>query len=338
MSRHREAIISLHEAGKRQCDIVKALGVSRQLVSMAIKRYNELGHTGDRPGRGRNRTINTSRVRHIIKQRLTRNPQAKVRKISRDIGISRSTVRRIVKNNLNLRAYKLRKAQLLEDKDKKIRLERCRLLKQRAVTENWKNVLFTDEKIFSIEQAHNPQNDRIYSCSRPGPSAVIPHRQKAKSVMVWGGICSTGKTPLVFVEKGVKMNQDMYRRDILESVVLPWSQQHFENQSWIFQQDSAPAHRALNVQKWCQDNFPGFISSKEWPPYSPDLNPLDYSVWSILEARACATRHSSIESLKKKLLEECEKISTEEVQRIVENLEKRLVLCIKAKGGYFEDN
>ena len=26
----------------------------------------------------------------------------------------------------------------------------------------------------------------------------------------------------------------------------------------------------------------------KWPPNSPDLNPLDYSVWSILEEKACA--------------------------------------------------
>ena len=45
--------------------------------------------------------------------------------------------------------------------------------------------------------------------------------------MVWGGICASGKTPLVFVEKEVKINQEVYRRDILEAVVLPWAQQHW---------------------------------------------------------------------------------------------------------------
>ncbi|XP_054718970.1 vacuolar protein sorting-associated protein 53 homolog [Uloborus diversus] len=39
------------------------------------------------------------------------------------------------------------------------------------------------------------------------------------------------------------------------------------------------------TQDWCRTHFPDFISSAEWPPYSPDLNPMDYSVWSILEAK-----------------------------------------------------
>lgn len=337
MSEQRGAIISLHESGKRQCDIVNILGVSRQLVSSAIKRYVELGSIGDRPGRGRKRTVRTARNRHIIKQRLVRNPHTKVRKMSRDLGISRSTVQRIVKCDLQLIPYKLRKAQLLTEKDKKVRLERCRLLKQRSAASNWKNILFSDEKLFSIEQAHNHQNDRIWSSTRPGAAAVIPRRQNAKTVMVWGAICATGKTPLVFVENGIKINQENYRRDILESVVLPWSQQHFGNQPWIFQQDSAPAHRALSVQQWCKSNFPDFISSKEWPPYSPDLNPMDYSLWSILEARTCSTPHRTVDDLKATLTREWDKISVEEVRKIVENFTKRLTLCIRAKGGYFED-
>lgn len=156
--------------------------------------------------------------------------------------------------------------------------------------------------------------------------------------MVWGGICSSGKTPLIFVEKGVKMNQEIYRRDILEAVVLPWSRQHFGNRQWTFQQDSAPAHRASSVQQWCKDNFPSFISSQEWPPYSPDLNPMDYSVWSILESRACASRHISVDSLKAALLREWDKISIDELRKIVENFTKRLSLCIKSKGAHFEDN
>ena len=33
------------------------------------------------------------------------------------------------------------------------------------------------------------------------------------------------------------------------------------------------------TQKWCQENFPSFIDKDYWPPNSPDLNPLDYSIW-----------------------------------------------------------
>ncbi|GFV89727.1 hypothetical protein TNCV_827191 [Trichonephila clavipes] len=42
---------------------------------------------------------------------------------------------------------------------------------------------------------------------------------------------------LVFVEEAVKINQKVYRRDIIEAVVLLWDQKHFGNSSWMLQQD-----------------------------------------------------------------------------------------------------
>ena len=42
----------------------------------------------------------------------------------------------------------------------------------------------------------------------------------------------------------------------------------------------------------------------EWPPNSIDLNPLDYSVWRILEEKACAKPHPNVESLKQASFEE----------------------------------
>ena len=64
-----------------------------------------------------------------------------------------------------------------------------------------------------------------------------------------GGICASGKTPLVFVEQRVKIDKDVYRCDIFEAVVLPWTQQHFGDAEWTFQQDSAMAHRAKTTQE-----------------------------------------------------------------------------------------
>ncbi|GFT15403.1 uncharacterized protein TNCV_3264291 [Trichonephila clavipes] len=62
--------------------------------------------------------------------------------------------------------------------------------------------------------------------------------------MIWGGIWTSGNTPLGFVEEGVKINQKVYQRDLLEAVALPWAQKHLGNANWTFQQDSALAHKA----------------------------------------------------------------------------------------------
>jgi len=225
----RSAIIALFQAGKRQCEIVRDLGVPRQTVSKAIKRFRELGHIGDRSGRGRKRSVRTPRNRQVIKKRVNRNSRVSMRKIARETGISDRSVRRMAKEDLRLKPYKLQRAQLLTDKDKNVRLTRSRALLRRAAGDKWERILFTNEKLFTIEQAHNRQNDRFWSTEAPGSSAIVTHRQFPQSVMVWAGVCSTGKTPLVFVKKGVKVNSKNYREDILEPVVLPWAQNHFGN-------------------------------------------------------------------------------------------------------------
>ena len=153
-------------------------------------------------------------------------------------------------------------------------------------------IVFPVEKLFTVEHYVNKQNDRILAMDKeslPPHSFRVSRTQKPTYVMVWAGVTSDGRTPLVFIPQGVKINQMVYRETIIESILKPWAQKHFKGRCWTFEQDSAPAHKARPTQDWCKKNCPDFISSAEWPPSSPDLNPLDYSSWSILEAKACST-------------------------------------------------
>jgi len=43
---------------------------------------------------------------------------------------------------------------------------------------------------------------------------------------------------------------------------------------------------------------PKFILLLLWPPNSPDLNPVDYSVWSILQEKVYKTRITDLNDLK----------------------------------------
>ena len=59
---------------------------------------------------------------------------------------------------------------------------------------------------------------------------------------------------------------------------------------------------------------------------------------AILESGACAKPHKSLESLKQSLRREWDKITVMELRRIAENFIRRLELCIRNKGGHFEDD
>ena len=126
-------------------------------------------------------------------------------------------------------------------------MERARHLKGRLAAGDYLNVLFTDEKIFTIQEVFNPQNDRFYSTSIatiPMGHCNVLQQQMPAGIMVWVGITSEYHTPLVFVERGVKLNAERYRQTILEAVVKPWALSTYGARRWTFQQDSAPAHRA----------------------------------------------------------------------------------------------
>ena len=46
----------------------------------------------------------------------------------------------------------------------------------------------------------------------------------------------------------------------------------------LFQQDGALAHRSRHTVAYLRSNVPEFIEPENWPPNSPDLDPVDYAV------------------------------------------------------------
>lgn len=165
---------------------------------------------------------------------------------------------------------------------------------------------------------------------------VVSRNTQPASVMVWAGVSATGRTPLVFVEKGVKINAESYLEDILKKHLIPWAHSHYGEAECTFQQDSAPAHKAKRTQDWCRLHLPNFIAAEEWPANSPDLNVMDYRAWAILEEKACSTRHSSVESLKSSLKKAWDEIPQEVLQRAVDSYSGYLKAVVKAKGGHIE--
>jgi len=86
--------------------------------------------------------------------------------------------------------------------------------------------------------------------------------------MVSVGVSKLGCTHLIFVNPGVKINGCYYREVLLSQQLLPDIRQVSGDDFFVFQQDSALAHRARKTIKLLQWETPAFISPDLWPPNS----------------------------------------------------------------------
>jgi len=101
---------------------------------------------------------------------------------------------------------------------------------------------------------------------------------------------------------------------------------------YMFQQDSAPAHRARETIELLTMETPEFIRPAFWIANSPNLNPVDYKVWSVMQEKVYKKRIKDIDEL-------CARIITawdEMDKRIIDAAIRQWRTRLKAKGGHFE--
>ncbi|CAF4604159.1 unnamed protein product [Rotaria socialis] len=243
---------------------VKQLGITRNGVYRTISRLRDTGSIQDRPRTGRPRTCRTKERIKRIREKIRRNPERSARKLAMEEDIDNRSMRRILQIDLGLIPYKKRNLHGLSAKQTVARLKRCKALLVRHGSDDIRKIVFSDEKLFVVEQKYNRQNNRIYALSIediPENIRTVQRFQHSGSTMVWGAVSYNGKIPLKFIEQGVKINAKHYQNEILRSTLMPNISTLYSDNQWIFQQDSAPAHKAKSTQQWLVDNCPDFISS-----------------------------------------------------------------------------
>ena len=106
--------------------------------------------------------------------------------------------------------------------------------------------------------------------------------------------------------------------------------------TYVFQQDSAPAHRARDIVQLLQQQTPEFIAPDLWPPNSPDLNPVDYCVWGLMQERVYRTAVRDTADLKRRLTDTWSYIPQTIIDETIYEWELRLRACVKANERHFE--
>ena len=74
-----------------------------------------------------------------------------------------------------------------------------------------------------------------------------------------------------------------------------------------------------------------------WPPNSPDLNPVDYSLWSVMQQRVYHyhSRIKDADELCERLISVWCELDQSVVNHTIDEW-RRLSACVDVEGGHFE--
>ena len=144
------------------------------------------------------------------------------------------------------------------------------------------------------------------------------------------------KNRIFFIDpQKTKVNQKT-SVDFLKTSLLPECRRLYPDNDFVFLQDSAPSHRAKATPNFLRDNTPDFITSQEWTLHSPDLNPLDYSVWDILQELVYEGRHepfANLKDLQNVIRDKWHDIDDQTVKKSYIAVEQAFSSCGKAEWG-----
>ena len=148
--------------------------------------------------------------------------------------------------------------------------------------DDWfQRVIWSDEKWFVLKQSPNKQISRYWAPSNPH-TVIECKKAHGEKVMAWVGIVDGRILPVVWFQGSV--NSKVYLEQVLKNTVWQSVKNLATRIQYWFQQDGASCHVTAECLDFLHAKFGERIISRStihhWPPYSPDLSPLDFSVWS----------------------------------------------------------
>lgn len=315
----RGQILAYYEQGLNFTKIGEKLGRHRTAIAKFLKNPTAYG-TKNRSGRPRK--WNERSRRRVLRACSSGELSSSQIKTSLNIPLSRRTVQRIIASCPHMRYLKRKMQPRLGPQHIHGRLSWAQQVS--SWTDQWKKVVFSDEKKFNLD---GPDGWQYYWHDlRKEPQYFSRRVQGGGSVMVWAAFGDRGKTPITFLEG--RQTATLYQ-NTLNSHLLPYGHR-IGGRQWVFQQDNAPIHSAGTTREWFLQHG---VRVLEWPSRSPDLNPIE-NLWGSLVRRVYAggRQFDSINDLKEAITIAWEQIEISELRRLVDSMHPRVVQVLIRNG------
>ena len=164
---------------------------------------------------------------------------------------------------------------------------------------------------------------------------VVENIRKRIGWMFWGSFFGREKGPCLFWEKEW---DSITAASYSERIVPLMHGMVSTRQDLQVMQDNAPSHKAAQTLRELSERQ---ITLIEWPPYSPDLNPIE-NVWNMMKnyiqfkyPDLGEGRQRSQDELRDIVKESWDRaVDENDLERLIESMPRRIRSVYEAGGGY----
>ena len=286
------------------------------------------------PSLGRPMEIDYSKINPIIEQMLAIDPRLSVKMIALEHNISIGTAFKIIRNDLRLKKLTTKWVPHTLTEENKAKRKQCcdaalALYKKRP-TEFLQCILTMDETWVYTYDPETALEAKEWVKSKDDVSQRPVVNIKAEKFMVWWD--SFGIAMIKFLEKGQTVDGKNYREQLAAvNNVLRTARPEIPKRKPCFLQDNARPHKAKETMAKIREMNWYIV---EHPPYSPDLAPSDYFLFSNLKRHLRGKRFVNLDELKDEVSGYLMDRPQEWYAGGISKLVKRWETCISLEGGY----
>ncbi|UYV82755.1 hypothetical protein LAZ67_22000747 [Cordylochernes scorpioides] len=138
-----------------------------------------------------------------------------------------------------------------------------------------------------------------------------------------------------FLPQGRTVNKEYYLQVMrnLREAIRQKRPDLRKNKNWLLHHDNPPAHTSLLVRDYLAKNNTLMMPQ---PPYSPDLAPCDFFLFSKLKRPMKGRRYATLDEIKTASKEELKRFLKNDFLKCFEDWKNRWHKCIIFHGDYFE--